>query len=521
MASSPNCKFVLKPNSLYLVTDSDLLAKSGPSFESHIEQAILGGVDIVQIREKHADTGSFINKARGLLTICRRHGVPLIVNDRVDVALAIGADGVHIGQDDMGCKEARNLLGPDFIIGVSVNTPAEAIKAVLDGADYLGIGAVYDTTTKMLDKPTLGTSGVQAILESIAKMTPNIGTVAIGGINAYNIDRVMFASASEHKALDGVALVSALMVSSEPQKAARALKGLMTSTPPYNQPQKSTINSAKDALNIVEIVKRVRSQSPLIHQMTNNVVKNFSANITIAIGASPIMSEVKEEAEDLAKINGAFLLNMGMINDLDTPLYAAQQNNRYGKPAILDPVGAGATQYRRAAVKTFLDNAYFDVVKGNESELAAVDGSTAAQKGVDNSSRQSRAERCALASRLAKRLRNIVVMTGVEDIVSDGHRIAVVRSGSKWLGEITGSGCALGSVITSCLAVATSEKFSATLAGIILYGLAAEKAARKESVLGPGTFLPAFLDSLHDFALDEDLLKEAITAREDLIVFEN
>lgn len=512
-------KFVLEQNTLYLVTDSDLLSRSATCLEAHVEQAILGGVDVVQIREKTTDTGAFIDKARTLLAVCQKHAVPLIVNDRVDVALAIGADGVHIGQDDMSCREARRLLGPSAIIGVSVNNVAEAEQAVEAGADYLGIGAVYDTATKALTKPTLGTSGVQEILEHLSRLDHKVQTVAIGGINAFNIDRVMFSSASETQALEGVAVVSAIMTSSEPQKVARGLKELMTGTPAFNHPQVTTIKSAADARKVVHIISQIRMQSPVIQQMTNNVVKNFSANVTIAIGASPIMSEVREEVTDLAKINGGFLLNMGMIGDIDTPLFATQQNNRFGKPTLLDPVGAGATQYRRAAVRKFLDNAYFDVVKGNESELKAVMGIQDQQKGVDNSSVGDLESRCALARALARKLKNVVVMTGVQDVVADATRTVIVRSGSKWLGEITGSGCALGSVITSCLAVSTADKFSAALAGVALYGIAAESAATKDSVHGPGTFLPAFVDCLHDLTIDVERLRVSVSKNRNLLEF--
>lgn len=507
----------ISPNALYLVTDSDLLSSSAVSLESHVEQAILGGVDIVQLREKEADTGDFIAKARKLSEVCKKHGVPFIVNDRVDVALAVGADGLHIGQDDMNCKQARELLGTDSFIGVSVNTIEEAKMAVEDGADYLGIGAVYDTATKNLKKPTMGTSGVQAIIEYLSTVDRHVGTVAIGGINAANIERIMFASRWKDKPLDGVALVSAIMTSSEPQKTARGLKRLMTSTPAFHQAQRCSIRNADDIMNVVGIVGKIREKQPLIQQMTNNVVKNFSANVTIAVGASPAMSEIREEATDFARANGALLINMGMVSTIENQIFAAQENNRFGKPCLLDPVGAGATGYRRACTRRYLDDCYFDVIKGNESEIRAASGLVSNQKGVDNVSTGDITERCAIAKDLALKLFNIVVISGVEDIVSDGVTTFIIRAGHAWLGEITGSGCSLGSTIASAIASLPEDKLAATVSAVVLYGLAAEHAARKPCVEGPGTFVPAFLDSLYKLSKESSCLEQEISEHMNLI----
>lgn len=505
-------KSQLQPNTLYLVTDSDLLYKGALSLEDHVEKSIRGGVNVVQLREKHADTGAFIKLGRKLLEVCRRHHVPLVINDRVDVALAIGADGIHVGQDDMDCAEVRKMVGPDVMIGVSVNSLEETVKAVKDGADYVGIGAVYDTATKELKKPTMGTLGVQEILSYLGTAKPEMGTVAIGGINAANIDRIMHVSSTQKKKLDGVALVSAIMTSSEPEKTARGLKNLMTADLPYRHSQ-SQFSTPVTGEGMISTVTKVREMSPLVQQMTNNVVKNFSANVTIAIGASPAMSEIMEEAADFAKINGALLINMGMVSTIDAQIYAVQQNNKLGKPVLLDPVGAGATEFRKAATRRYLNSAYFDVVKGNEAEIRAASGLQVEQKGVDNVSTSNVAARLEVASDLARRLHNIVVITGVKDVVSNGRESVVISCGHAWLGEITGSGCSLGSTIASFLAANTQDKFLATVTAITLYGLAAEHAAAKTQVQGPGSFVPAFIDSLYHLSTETANLKKMMEER--------
>lgn len=146
--------------SLYLVTDSSLVP-AGSTLLTQVEKAIQGGTTIVQLREKNLDTGAFVSLALQIKQLTQKYNVPLIINDRIDVAMAIDADGVHIGQDDMPLSHARAMLGHNKIIGVSVNTIQEAGAAISGGADYLGIGAVWDTATKKLTKATLGISGVK------------------------------------------------------------------------------------------------------------------------------------------------------------------------------------------------------------------------------------------------------------------------------------------------------------------------------------------------------------------------
>jgi len=133
--------------SLYLVTDSRPAILQGRDFSDVVKQAIHGGARIVQLREKSLSTADFIKRAKALRYIAHQNGIPLLINDRVDVALAVQCDGVHIGQDDMDVGTARRLLGPDAIIGVTVSSEEEALRACQDGADYLGIGTVFATST--------------------------------------------------------------------------------------------------------------------------------------------------------------------------------------------------------------------------------------------------------------------------------------------------------------------------------------------------------------------------------------
>ena len=200
--------------SLYLVTDkSDDVEK----FLKTIEEAIKGGVSVVQIREKTADTLDFYNLALKVKEITEKHNVPLIINDRVDVALAVDAEGVHVGQSDMPCDVTRALVGPDKIVGVSAATIEEAQKAESDGADYIGTGAVFPTATKD-DAPKITKKDLKEIVESIS-----IPVVAIGGITLNNAHEL------NDTGIAGLSVVSAIMSSENPKKSSEELLKIFNS----------------------------------------------------------------------------------------------------------------------------------------------------------------------------------------------------------------------------------------------------------------------------------------------------
>lgn len=195
--------------SLYLVTDKR--NKTDEEFLEIIEEAIKGGTTVVQIREKEGETLDFYNLALKVKEITSKYNVPLIVNDRIDVALAIKSEGVHIGQTDMPADVARSLIGDEMILGVSASTVKEARKAEKDGADYIGTGAVFPTATKD-DAPSITKDDLKEVTGSI-----NIPTVAIGGITLEN------ASELAGTGIAGISVVSAIMNSTDPKTASENL----------------------------------------------------------------------------------------------------------------------------------------------------------------------------------------------------------------------------------------------------------------------------------------------------------
>ncbi|KAK1765769.1 hypothetical protein QBC33DRAFT_543912 [Phialemonium atrogriseum] len=490
--------------SLYLVTDSTPAILGDKNICHVVEAAVKGGVTCVQYRDKTSDTAVLVDIARQLHEITKRHNVPLLINDRIDVALAVGCEGVHIGQDDMELSLARKLLGPDAIIGVTVSSVDQALEACNNGADYLGIGTVYATPTKTNAKSIIGTAGVREILEAITAGGHDAQTVCIGGVNGSNLERVMFQSSSPLRNLNGVAIVSALMAAPDPEGEARRLLSLVRAAPLFRQDGEDRAGQklveAHDIIALVPaVIKAVHDATPLSHNMTNLVVQNFAANVALAVGASPIMANYGEEAPDLARLGGALVINMGTVTEqgLENYLKALRAYNQAGRPVIFDPVGAGATSIRRAAVKTIMANGYLDVIKGNEGEIKTVFGqNNVQQRGVDSSCTLDTSQKAELVRKLATREKNIVIMTGKTDIVSDGERVFRIDNGHEYLGMVTGTGCVLGTTVSAMMAIAPTDKLAAVIAGILHLEIAAEVAAVRADVQGPGTFVPAFIDEL-------------------------
>ena len=196
--------------SLYLVSDKK--SCKNRDLEELIQQAILGGVTIVQLREKNIDSKDFYEQALRVKRVTDKYNIPLIINDRVDIALAVGADGVHVGQEDLSCSVIKRNISKNLIVGVSVHNVEEAMRAELDGADYIGCGAVINTSTKENTK--------KLKIEELIKIKENvkIPVVAIGGINEENIEELYDSN------IDGIAVVSAILSKDNCEEASRILK---------------------------------------------------------------------------------------------------------------------------------------------------------------------------------------------------------------------------------------------------------------------------------------------------------
>jgi thiamine-phosphate pyrophosphorylase len=200
--------------SLYLVTDRELAR--GRSTVEVVKAAVSGGVTCIQLREKDCSTLEFIEQARAIKNFLEEREVPLIINDRLDVALAVGADGVHLGQKDMPLEMARKIAGSSMLIGISAESVQDAVEAENGGADYLGVSPIYATPTKTDTAPPLGIQGLREIKNRV-----KIPLVGIGGLNNSNAAEVI------RNGADGVAVVSAIMAAEDPETAAMNLKQMI------------------------------------------------------------------------------------------------------------------------------------------------------------------------------------------------------------------------------------------------------------------------------------------------------
>jgi thiamine-phosphate pyrophosphorylase len=195
----------------------------GRSLAELTRLVVTGGATLIQLRDKHGSTRRMIEEARAIKAVLAGSGVPLVINDRVDVALAADADGVHVGEDDMPAEEARRLLGPKAIIGLSIKSVALANAAPLETIDYAGVGGVYATTSKDNPDAPIGVAGLRAIVAALRARKPNFPVCGIAGIDATNAAPLIEAGA------DGVAVISALSMNADPQAAARELRAVVDS----------------------------------------------------------------------------------------------------------------------------------------------------------------------------------------------------------------------------------------------------------------------------------------------------
>ncbi|WP_267900799.1 hydroxyethylthiazole kinase [Falsibacillus albus] len=255
-------------------------------------------------------------------------------------------------------------------------------------------------------------------------------------------------------------------------------------------------------MNISGKLVKLREKKPLVHNMTNVVVTNFTANGLLAIGASPVMAFAKEEVADMAAIAGALVLNIGTLEKdlIDSMIIAGKSANENGVPVLLDPVGAGATTFRTEQAKRILSEINVNVLRGNAAEVANVIGEEWSIKGVDAG--EGSGDVIQMAKKAAQQLHCTVVITGKTDVVSDGDQTYLVNNGHPLLTSVTGTGCLLTSVIGAFCAI-HEDHAEAALSALVTYGAAAEQAAALAEAHGTGTFQIEFLNQLSKITANE------------------
>jgi hydroxyethylthiazole kinase len=264
----------------------------------------------------------------------------------------------------------------------------------------------------------------------------------------------------------------------------------------------------KMAQKAKENLRKLRESKPLVHNITNFVVMNYTANALLACGASPVMAHASEEVEEMVSFAGALVLNIGTLTPywVESMLKAGKKANKRNIPIILDPVGSGATKLRTDSAKRLIDELSISVVRGNASEVLSLAQEGSRTKGVDAIHSVDDAAEAALL--LADELHTTLAITGAKDLITDGKRILRVDNGHDLMGYVTGTGCTATVVVGAFLAV-DQDPVTATTTALSFFGLAGEKAA--SNAMAPGSFQIALLDAL--YTLDERQMEKGAKIR--------
>ena len=254
-----------------------------------------------------------------------------------------------------------------------------------------------------------------------------------------------------------------------------------------------------------KVLNNIRIKSPLVHNITNYVVMNSTANALLAIGASPVMAHAKEETEDIVTISSSLVINMGTLSEkwVDSMLLAVKKAKETNTPFVFDPVGVGASQYRTQMALKIIETATPNVIRGNASEIMVLAQQATSSKGVDSTMQAKDAVSGAIE--LSKKLNNTVVVSGAVDYIITGDKVSTISNGSILMPKVTGMGCTATSIIGACIAIESDVHLACTAAMAIM-GIAGDMAA--ELSKGPGSFQANFLDSL--YLLTGDIIEHRI-----------
>ncbi len=248
--------------------------------------------------------------------------------------------------------------------------------------------------------------------------------------------------------------------------------------------------------SVGHLLEQLRARRPMVHNITNFVVMNITANALLCVGAAPVMAHAREEAADMAALADALVLNIGTLAPdwVEAMVLAGLAAARKGIPVVLDPVGAGATAYRTDTARRILAEVPVTILRGNASEILAVAGGVQATRGVDAAHGAETARDA--AGLLATRHGLVAAVTGATDYVTDGRRLLAVGNGHPLLGRVTGTGCAVSALVGAFAAAGRGDLVEATAAALAVFGLCAERAAAAAPA-GPASFQTALLDELY------------------------
>lgn len=264
--------------------------------------------------------------------------------------------------------------------------------------------------------------------------------------------------------------------------------------------------------DIADCLIKIRENKPLIHNITNMVVMNDTANILLHIGASPVMAHAREEVEEMVALSGALVLNIGTLTPelVESMLIAGKKANQLGIPVVLDPVGAGATSFRTQSSLRILNEISVTILRGNAAEIAILGGLDATVKGVDAAGVS--AESGKIARLVAKKFGLTVAITGKIDAVSDGRRTILIENGHQMMGGLTGTGC-MSTALSGAFSAVSPDPLTASAGALVSFGIAGETAASGEP-LRPGSYKVALFDQVYDLTPEKIISGARVTIKE-------
>lgn len=245
------------------------------------------------------------------------------------------------------------------------------------------------------------------------------------------------------------------------------------------------------------LFEMVREQVPLVHQITNYVTVGDCANVTLAIGASPVMADDLAETEEITAISSALVLNMGTLNErtIASMLASGKRANALGIPVVFDPVGAGASGLRNKTARQILEEVDVSILRGNLSEISFLAGQKASTRGVDASAADAENDGAVIAQIAARQYHCVTAITGAVDYISDGEQTIAIRNGHPMLSRVTGTGC-MTTALTAAFAAVSEDDLAAAVSGILAMGVAGEIAFEKAGNRGTGSFRTALMDAV-------------------------
>jgi hydroxyethylthiazole kinase len=252
--------------------------------------------------------------------------------------------------------------------------------------------------------------------------------------------------------------------------------------------------------DLKSLLEKLRNERPLVHNITNYVVMNFTANTLLAMGASPVMAHALEEVEEMVSFASAFVINIGTLSErwIESMIKAGRKANELGVPVILDPVGSGATSLRTNTFRSLVKELKLAVVRGNASEILSIASDAIKTKGVDTAHDAEQA--LETAREVAREVDSVAAITGPVDLITDGKRVIRCYNGHPLLGSVTGTGCAATTTIAAFAGV-SNDLLEATSAGLAFFGLAGEIAGARAN--SPGSFMISLLDALYEITPEE------------------